>query len=103
MRCLLKAVMPVETANSAARDGKLGAAIESIVAELKPEAAYFIAEEGKRTALVFFDLADSSKLPAAAEPWFLGFKAEVTVVPAMTADDLKKAAGDIEKAGKKYR
>jgi hypothetical protein len=102
MRCMLKAVMPVETANGAAREGKLGTTIESIVAELKPEAAYFIADEGRRTALIFFDLPDSSKLPSVAEPWFLAFNAEVTVVPAMDASDLSKAAGDIEKSAKKF-
>lgn len=103
MRCMLKAIMPTEAANAAARDGKLSTTLESIVADLKPEATYFIADEGKRTVLVFFDLPDSSKLPAVAEPWFLAFNAEVTVVPAMNVNDLGKAAGDIEKVGKKYK
>jgi hypothetical protein len=102
MRFFLKAIMPTEAANAVARAGKLGTTMESILADLKPEAAYFIAEEGRRTALVFFDLPDSSKLPAVAEPWFLALNAEVTIVPAMTANDLGKAAGDIEKAAKKY-
>lgn len=102
MRCMLKAVMPVETANGAAREGKLGTTIESILADLKPEAAYFITDEGRRTALIFFDLADSSKLPAVAEPWFLALNAQVTVVPAMNASDLGKAAGDIERSAKKF-
>ncbi|MFZ0888561.1 MAG: hypothetical protein WA005_08930 [Candidatus Binataceae bacterium] len=95
--------MRVEAGNAAARDGKLGRTIQSIVADLKPEAAYFIAEKGKRTALIFFDLPDSSHIPAVAEPWFLAFDAEVEIIPAMNAEDLAKAAPDIEKAVKKYR
>jgi hypothetical protein len=103
MRCLLKATMPVETANAAARDGRLAKNIQSIVAELKPEAAYFIAERGKRTALIFFDLPDPSHIPAVAEPWFLAFNAEVEIIPAMNAEDLAKAEPHIKKAVKQYR
>jgi hypothetical protein len=103
MRCLLKAMMPVETANASARDGKLAKTIQSIVAELKPEAAYFVTEGGKRTALIFFDLQDSSQIPAVAEPWFLAYNAEVEIIPVMNADDLAKAEPHIEQAVKKYR
>ncbi len=39
MRMLLKVCIPVEAGNAAARSGSLGATIESILDELKPEAA----------------------------------------------------------------
>jgi hypothetical protein len=42
--------------------------VESILNELKPEAAYFAEENGKRTGFIFFDLKDTSQIPAAAEP-----------------------------------
>ena len=41
MRVLLKVNMPMETANAAAKAGKLGTTIQSILGDLKPEAAYF--------------------------------------------------------------
>ncbi len=41
MRFLVKASWPVEKANSLARNGKLGATVQSIIENLKPEAAYF--------------------------------------------------------------
>ena len=102
MRCLRKASIPVEAGNAKAKDGTLASLTESIVAELKPEAAYFLAENGKRTALLFIDLDDTSQLPAVAEPFFLALNASVEVTPAMTAEDLMKGARGIEEAVKKY-
>ena len=39
MRCLLKVSIPVETGNAAISDGSLPKTIDSILADLKPEAA----------------------------------------------------------------
>jgi len=47
MRCLLKISIPVETGNATIGDGTLPKTIESILNELKPEAAYFAEENGK--------------------------------------------------------
>jgi hypothetical protein len=103
MRCLLKVSIPVETGNATISDGSLGKTIESILADLKPEAAYFAADNGKRTGFIFFDLKDTSQIPAVAEPWFLAFDAHIEFHPAMNLDDLKKATPGIEKAVKTYR
>jgi hypothetical protein len=103
MRCLLKVTIPVEVGNAAISEGTLGKTIESILAEVKPEAAYFVAEKGKRAGFIFVDIHDASQIPALAEPWFLAFNAEVEFQPAMNVDDLKKATPGIEKAVKNYR
>ncbi len=102
MRVLLKASMDMEVANRIARQGKLGETIKSIVEDMKPEAAYFLADNGKRTAYVFLHIKEVSELPAIAEPWFLAFNASVEVTPAMTAQDLANAGPAIEKAMKKF-
>jgi hypothetical protein len=102
MRFLLKAEWPVEAGNAAIKDGSLSKTIESILDDLKPEAAYFLASNGKRTALLIVDMKDASQIPALAEPWFLAFKASLEVVPVMVPDDLKKAGPAIEQAVKKY-
>jgi len=102
MRCLLKVSIPVDTGNAAISDGTLPRTIESILAELKPEAAYFSEENGKRTGFIFFDLKETSQIPAVAEPWFLAFNAQVQIHPAMNLEDLKKAGPGIERAVKNY-
>ncbi len=102
MRFLVKARMDVETANALARAGKLGSTIQSIVEDLKPEAAYFVADEGQRTAILVINMEDASQIPAIAEPWFLAFNAEIEATPAMVAEDLEKAGPAIEQAVKKF-
>ena len=70
--------------------------------DLKPEAAYFLASNGKRTAYVFVDMKDALEIPALAEPWFHAFQASVEIIPVMTLNDLKKAEPAIKKAIRKY-
>ena len=102
MRCLLKVSIPVETGNAAMADGSLNKTIESILTEVKPESAYFLEEHGLRTGFIFLDVIEPSQIPAIAEPWFLAFNAQVEFHPAMTVDDLKKAAPGIERAVKNH-
>ena len=102
MRFLLKVNIPVESGNAAAKAGKLGATIQSILDELKPEAAYFTDNNGQRTGLIFLDMQDASQIPAIAEPWFLAFNASIELHPVMIPDDLAKAGIAIDKAVQKY-
>jgi hypothetical protein len=102
MRVLLKVNIPVESGNAAAKAGKLGATIQSILTDLKPEAVYFTDDKGQRTGYLFLELADASQIPAIAEPWMLAFDAAIEIHPVMIPDDLAKAAGAIEKAVRKY-
>jgi hypothetical protein len=102
MRFLLKINIPVESGNAAAKAGKLGATIQSILADLKPEAVYFMDSNGQRTAFIFLEMQDASQIPAIAESWFLAFNASGEIHPVMIQNDLAKAGGAIENAVKKY-
>jgi hypothetical protein len=102
MRMLLKVTLPIVEGNAAVADGSLGTTISSILSDLKPEAVYFAEENGARTAFVFLNVADSSQIPAIAEPWFLAFNAKVELHPAMNLEDLKNSAPSMQSAARKY-
>lgn len=98
----MKVTIPVEYGNAAAKAGKLGATIQSILADLKPEAVYFTDDNGRRAGFIFLDMQDASQIPAIAEPWMLALNASIEIHPVMTPDDLAKAGSSIESAVKKY-
>lgn len=102
MRFLVKVSLPVEAGNAAVKSGKLGATIQSILADLKPEAVYFTDDNGQRTAFIFLEMQSASQIPAIAEPWFLAFNASVEFHPVMLPDDLAKAGSAIAAAVNKY-
>jgi hypothetical protein len=102
MRFLLKVNIPVESGNAAAKAGKLGATIQSILADLKPEAVYFTDDSGQRAGFIFLEMQDASQIPAIAEPWFLAFNASIELHPVMVPEDLTRAGAAIENAVKKY-
>jgi hypothetical protein len=100
MRFLLKANIPVEAGNAAAKAGKLGTTIQSILADLKPEAVYFTEQGGERSAILVIEIGNPSEAPKFAEPFFLNFNAKCQLRIAMSPDDLKKAG--LEALGKKW-
>ncbi len=102
MRFFVKVEFDVEKGNEKARDGSLGETIGSILEEQKPEAAYFLASGGKRSAYLYMEMQDASQIPAIAEPWFLSFNASIEATPVMVAEDLMKAGPAIEQAVKTY-
>lgn len=103
MRMLMRVSIPVEAGNAAAKAGTLGSTVERILAEVKPEAAYFYADDsGNRCGSLIFDMKDSSQIPGLAEPWFLAFNAQISFRPVMSPEDLAKAGPGIAKAVKQY-
>lgn len=91
MRTMLRWTVPVEKGNAMIADGSMGTVVEAVMARTKPEAAYFLAQDGKRSGLLFFDLKEPADIPRIAEILFRGANATVEFVPVMNADDLKKA------------
>ena len=101
MRMLIDLQMPLEPFNTLVKNGTAGQIIQKILTDLKPEAAYFVARDGKRGGTIVVDVSDASKMPAIAEPFFLHFNASVSFHPCMTPEDLAKAG--LEELGKKYK
>jgi len=64
--------------------------------QLKPDATYFYAEGGKRTALIVFDMTDPSQIPSVAEPFFHAVEATVELTPVMTIEDLQAGLGRLQ-------
>lgn len=100
MRMLMTVMLPHLEFNAALKAGTVEKKMGQIMEALKPEAAYFTCIAGHRAALLVIDVADPSQIPAVAEPWFLGFNADVDFNPVMTADDLKQAG--LEALGNKW-
>jgi len=92
---LLKATMDTERASQAIKDGTMGEALQGVMQQLNPEAAYFYPEDGKRTALFVFDLEDPSQLPPLTEPFFQTAAENVRMTPVMTIDDLRSGLQEV--------
>jgi hypothetical protein len=100
MRMLMHVEFPIEPFNSAVRDGSAGMKIQKILADLKPEAAYFSEYDGCRGGTLVVNVNDSSQVPSLAEPFFLAFNARVRFRIAMTPEDLGRS--NLEALGKKW-
>ena len=98
MRMLLKVQMDVEAGNRAIKDGSLGEMLERVMGQIKPEAVYFTAIDGKRTGLIFFDMHEPSQIPGICEPFFHGLNAAIDLMPVMTPEDVRAGLEEAAKA-----
>ena len=101
MRMMLTASLPNEPFNSLVRAGTAGAIIQDVLAELKPEAAYFVEDHGLRCAVLIVDVSDQSQIPSLAEPFFLKFNATCRFRIAMVPEDL--ASADLDALGQRWK
>jgi hypothetical protein len=87
--------MPVEPANQAIRDGKMGPVMQRAAERWHPEAMYFTSFDGRRTAFMVFDLPDPSDLPPFCEPFYMDLNADIEVAPVMDGMDLQKGLSQL--------
>ncbi|MFF5496231.1 hypothetical protein [Streptomyces aquilus] len=95
MRVMLKATLDTDKANEVLGSGKMQDLMAETLERIKPEAAYFGPEGGRRTCYLVFDMNDSSDLPPVGEPFFSNLNAKVEVFPIMNLDDLKKGLSQL--------
>ena len=95
MRMMMSWKADVEATNKLVQNGTLMDSIQALIDQLKPEAAYFHANDGCRGGFFVFDMADSSQIPLVAEPLFLQHNAKVYFTPVMNPADLAKALASV--------
>ena len=95
MRMVLKARIPTEAGNEVLRTGDMSKIMETAIAALKPEAAYFTLDDGDRTCFFYFDMQQSSQMPPVLESFFMELNAKISLQPVMNADDLRIGLGDL--------
>lgn len=96
---IMEVEMPNEPFNELVRNGTAAETIQSVMAEVKPSAAYFSERDGHRGGFMIVDVADPSRIPSLAEPFFVKFDATVRFRVCMTPDDLARSG--LEEIGKK--
>lgn len=91
MKMILTVEFPIEPFNTLVREKKVGALIGRIMADIKPEVAYFGEQDGTRGGIFVVDVTEASQIPVFAEPFFLNFNATCKFRVAMSPQDLGKA------------
>jgi len=97
MRTLMRVQMDTEAASEAIRNGTMQMTLQSALEQLNPEAAYFTAQDGMRTAFFIFDLREPAQIPAIAEPFFMPLKAKIDMSPVMNVDDVQAGLEELMK------
>ncbi len=102
MRVMVKFRFPVESGNELLRSGKINNILERISNDLKPEAAYFYAENGQRAGLYVVNVEDSSQVLEISERLWFGLGGDVELVPVMGVEDIQKGLGALGSIIKRY-
>ncbi|MFC6280707.1 MULTISPECIES: panthothenate synthetase [Polaromonas] len=100
MKMLLTVDIPHEPFNTLVRSGKAGAIIGRILEAIRPEAAYFTEQNGRRGGIFVIEVKTPSELPSFSEPFFLNFQADCKFRMLMSPEDLQKAG--LDALGKKW-
>ena len=93
MRFLAKVTISPQKGNEALRSGALQTTIESAMQRLKPEAAYFFEEDGKRECIFVFNL----DVPSLLKPLFPNLDASVEVTSVMNATEFQQGLGEAKR------
>lgn len=91
MRMMMRLTIPVEKGNEAAASGTMDQAIDHIIETLKPEAAYFHLDGGRRAATFIYEAEKAEDMAVINEPIFRALNASIDQQPVLTAADLGKA------------
>jgi hypothetical protein len=102
MHFLAKIAIPTESGNKFVSGKDFNQKMDTLMSELKPEAAYFCIENGMRTIFAVVNMDGGHEFAAKAEPFWLALNANIEFMPAMTAQEFSKAAPSIKQSVEKY-
>lgn len=102
MRVMVKFAFPVEAGNAAIKSGKVATVFQQLMEDLKPEAAYFLADGGERGGFLILDMTQSSQIVEVAERLFHGLNARIELQPVMAAEDLQKGLAAVPDIVRRY-
>lgn len=94
MKMIMNVRIPHEPFNTLLRERKAGETIRRILDDIKPESIYFTEQNGSRGAIAVIDVADSSRIPFFAEPFYMNFNADCEFRIAMSPEDLAQSGLD---------
>jgi hypothetical protein len=93
---MLRCYVDTPAGNAALTDGSLPQIIAELSEMIKPEAAYFFPDKGKRCCIMVFDLENTNDIPRIGEPLFMKLNAEVDIFPIMTGEELQQGIGKMK-------
>jgi hypothetical protein len=91
MRMMMRLTMPVEKGNEAIASGAWDQTLDHVIDTLKPEAAYFYLDGGRRSAMFIYEAETAEQMAVINEPIFQTLNASIEQQPVLTAADLGKA------------
>lgn len=94
MKMLMFVKIPHEPFNTLLKEGRVSETIRRILDDVKPESIHFTEQNGTRGAVAVIEVADSSRIPFFAEPFFLNFNADCEFRIAMSPEDLERSGLD---------
>ena len=88
MRMLVSVDLDTDKGNELLRNGTMGDVIQSIMATVRPEVAYFHERNGGRAITLVVEADDNASMVPLLQPFWMELDARVQAVPCMTAEDL---------------
>jgi hypothetical protein len=92
MRMMLRVVIDTEAGNEGLSSAS--GSLDRMQETLKPEAFYGVEEDGQRSFIAVFDMADPSQIPVLCEPLYQLTKGKIRITPCMNFEDLKKGVAE---------
>jgi hypothetical protein len=102
MRFLISARVPTERTNALIQEGRFPQTFQSVMEDLRPEAAYFTDMDGARGAYFVVNVEEPSELAHKTETLLQGLGAEIRIRFVWTPEDVQEAMPAFEQAAQKY-